>query len=105
MMIMCDQRSGTCHVTVARRSAFCFVPLILLPASCMNFDFAAVVHPMSHTVGSQQQSLNASSGTSGAQIINPAQGQSADTFYGTTTPPQDINQSPTVDALAASLGT
>lgn len=60
---------------------------------------------MSHTVGSQQQSLNASSGTSGAQIMNPAQGQSTDTFYGTTTPPQDINQSPTVDALAASLGT
>ncbi|XP_012061935.1 PREDICTED: mothers against decapentaplegic homolog 4-like, partial [Atta cephalotes] len=65
-----------------------------------------VVHPMSHTVGSQQQSLNsASSGTSGTQILNPAQGQStADTFYNTTTPPQDINQPPTVDALAASLG-
>ncbi|XP_019882599.1 mothers against decapentaplegic homolog 4 isoform X4 [Camponotus floridanus] len=65
-----------------------------------------VVHPMSHTVGSQQQSLNAaSSGTSGAQILSPAQGQStADTFYGTNTPPQDINQPPTVDALAASLG-
>lgn len=65
-----------------------------------------VVHPMSHTVGSQQQSLNAaSSGTSGAQILSPAQGQStADTFYSTTTPPQDINQPPTVDALAASLG-
>ena len=78
----------------------------MLPASCMNFDFAAVVHPMSHTVGSQQQSLNsASSGTSGAQILSPAQGQStADTFYNTTTPPQDINQPPTVDALAASLG-
>ncbi|XP_077274581.1 smad/Smad4 homolog Medea isoform X4 [Temnothorax americanus] len=55
---------------------------------------------------SQQQSLNAaSSGTSGAQILSPAQGQStADTFYSTTTPPQDINQPPTVDALAASLG-
>ncbi|KAL6435156.1 hypothetical protein ACFW04_005328 [Cataglyphis niger] len=65
-----------------------------------------VVHPMSHTVGSQQQSLNAaSSGTSGGQILSPAQGQStADTFYGTNTPPQDINQPPTVDALAASLG-
>ncbi|XP_029160929.1 mothers against decapentaplegic homolog 4 isoform X5 [Nylanderia fulva] len=65
-----------------------------------------VVHPMSHTVGSQQQSLNAaSSGTSGAQILSPAQGQStADTFYGTNTPPQDISQPPTVDALAASLG-
>ncbi|XP_011633364.1 mothers against decapentaplegic homolog 4 isoform X5 [Pogonomyrmex barbatus] len=66
----------------------------------------AVVHPMSHTVGSQQQTLNAtSSGTSGAQILSPTQGQStADTFYSTTTPPQDINQPPTVDALAASLG-
>ncbi|XP_067215961.1 mothers against decapentaplegic homolog 4 isoform X4 [Linepithema humile] len=55
---------------------------------------------------SQQQSLNAaSSGTSGAQILSPAQGQStADTFYGATTSPQDINQPPTVDALAASLG-
>ncbi|KAL0108935.1 hypothetical protein PUN28_014208 [Cardiocondyla obscurior] len=55
---------------------------------------------------SQQQSLNAaSSGTSGAQILSPAQGQStADTFYSTTTPPQDMNQPPTVDALAASLG-
>ncbi|XP_050462204.1 mothers against decapentaplegic homolog 4 isoform X6 [Cataglyphis hispanica] len=55
---------------------------------------------------SQQQSLNAaSSGTSGGQILSPAQGQStADTFYGTNTPPQDINQPPTVDALAASLG-
>lgn len=65
-----------------------------------------VVHPMSHTVGSQQQSLNpASSGTSGAQILSPAQGQStADTFYNTSTPPQDINQPATVDALAASLG-
>lgn len=60
---------------------------------------------MSHTVGSQQQTLNASSGNSGAQILNPAQGQSTDSFYGTTTtPPQDINQPPTVDALAASLG-
>ncbi|XP_011633363.1 mothers against decapentaplegic homolog 4 isoform X4 [Pogonomyrmex barbatus] len=55
---------------------------------------------------SQQQTLNAtSSGTSGAQILSPTQGQStADTFYSTTTPPQDINQPPTVDALAASLG-
>ncbi|XP_070160103.1 mothers against decapentaplegic homolog 4 isoform X4 [Polyergus mexicanus] len=65
-----------------------------------------VVHPMSHTVGSQQQSLNAaSSGTSGAQILSPAQEQStADTFYGTNTPPQDITQPSTVDALAVSLG-
>lgn len=60
---------------------------------------------MSHTVGSQQQSLNAGSGTSSTQILSPPQGQSTDTFYGTTTPPQDINQPPTsVDALAASLG-
>ncbi|XP_035718974.1 mothers against decapentaplegic homolog 4-like isoform X5 [Vespa mandarinia] len=64
-----------------------------------------VVHPMSHTVGSQQQSLNAGSGSSSTQILSPPQGQSTDTFYGTTTPPQDINQPPTsVDALAASLG-
>ncbi|XP_047352858.1 mothers against decapentaplegic homolog 4 isoform X6 [Vespa velutina] len=54
---------------------------------------------------SQQQSLNAGSGTSSTQILSPPQGQSTDTFYGTTTPPQDINQPPTsVDALAASLG-
>ncbi|XP_011331793.1 mothers against decapentaplegic homolog 4 isoform X5 [Ooceraea biroi] len=55
---------------------------------------------------SQQPPLNAaSSGTPGAQILSPAQGQStADTFYGTTTPPQDMNQPPTVDALTASLG-
>ncbi|XP_043671697.1 mothers against decapentaplegic homolog 4 isoform X6 [Vespula pensylvanica] len=54
---------------------------------------------------SQQQSLNAGSGSSSTQILSPPQGQSTDTFYGTTTPPQDINQPPTsVDALAASLG-
>ncbi|XP_012172246.1 mothers against decapentaplegic homolog 4 isoform X5 [Bombus affinis] len=63
-----------------------------------------VVHPMSHTVGSQQQSLSTSSGGSGAQILSPSQGQSTETFYGTNTPPQDLNQPPTVDALAASLG-
>lgn len=59
---------------------------------------------MSHTVGSQQQSLSTSSGGSGAQILSPSQGQSTETFYGTNTPPQDLNQPPTVDALAASLG-
>lgn len=59
---------------------------------------------MSHTVGSQQQSLNTSSGSSGTQMLSPSQGQSTETFYGTNTPPQDLNQPPTVDALAASLG-
>ncbi|KOC63631.1 Mothers against decapentaplegic like protein 4 [Habropoda laboriosa] len=63
-----------------------------------------VVHPMSHTVGSQQQSLSTSSGGNGAQMLSPSQGQSTETFYGTNTPPQDLNQPPTVDALAASLG-
>ncbi|XP_017758070.1 PREDICTED: mothers against decapentaplegic homolog 4 isoform X5 [Eufriesea mexicana] len=63
-----------------------------------------IVHPMSHTVGSQQQSLSTSSGGSGAQMLSPSQGQSTETFYGTNTPPQDLNQPPTVDALAASLG-
>ncbi|XP_012172247.1 mothers against decapentaplegic homolog 4 isoform X6 [Bombus affinis] len=53
---------------------------------------------------SQQQSLSTSSGGSGAQILSPSQGQSTETFYGTNTPPQDLNQPPTVDALAASLG-
>ncbi|XP_043671696.1 mothers against decapentaplegic homolog 4 isoform X5 [Vespula pensylvanica] len=75
-----------------------FIPGLAPPNS-------TVVHPMSHTVGSQQQSLNAGSGSSSTQILSPPQGQSTDTFYGTTTPPQDINQPPTsVDALAASLG-
>lgn len=60
---------------------------------------------MSHTVGSQQQqSLSTSTGGTGAQMLSPSQGQSTDTFYGTNTPPQDLNQPPTVDALAASLG-
>ncbi|XP_020281756.1 mothers against decapentaplegic homolog 4 isoform X2 [Pseudomyrmex gracilis] len=65
-----------------------------------------LVHPMSHTVGSQQQSLNsASSGTSGSQILSPSQGQSpAETFYNSATSPQDISQPSTVDSLAASLG-
>ncbi|XP_043789149.1 mothers against decapentaplegic homolog 4 isoform X7 [Apis laboriosa] len=53
---------------------------------------------------SQQQSLNTSSGNSGTQMLSPSQGQSTETFYGTNTPPQDLNQPPTVDALAASLG-
>ncbi|XP_061941821.1 mothers against decapentaplegic homolog 4 isoform X15 [Apis cerana] len=53
---------------------------------------------------SQQQSLNTSSGSSGTQMLSPSQGQSTETFYGTNTPPQDLNQPPTVDALAASLG-
>lgn len=85
----------------------CAFYLFMLPASCTNFDFAAVVHPMSHTVGSQQQSLNsASSGTSGSQILSPSQGQSpAETFYNSATSPQDISQPSTVDSLAASLGT
>ncbi|XP_061941819.1 mothers against decapentaplegic homolog 4 isoform X12 [Apis cerana] len=74
-----------------------FIPGLAPPNS-------TVVHPMSHTVGSQQQSLNTSSGSSGTQMLSPSQGQSTETFYGTNTPPQDLNQPPTVDALAASLG-
>ncbi|XP_076394946.1 smad/Smad4 homolog Medea isoform X7 [Megachile rotundata] len=53
---------------------------------------------------SQQQSLSTSGGGNGAQMLSPTQGQSTETFYGTNTPPQDLNQPPTVDALAASLG-
>ncbi|XP_076678121.1 smad/Smad4 homolog Medea isoform X6 [Andrena cerasifolii] len=53
---------------------------------------------------SQQQSLSTSSGGNSAQMLSPSQGQSTDTFYGTNTPPQDLNQPPSVDALAASLG-
>ncbi|XP_076240488.1 smad/Smad4 homolog Medea isoform X2 [Calliopsis andreniformis] len=63
-----------------------------------------LVHPMSHTVGSQQQSLTTSSGGNGAQMLSPSQGQSTEAFYGTNTPPQDLNQPPSVDALTASLG-
>ncbi|XP_043265467.1 mothers against decapentaplegic homolog 4 isoform X6 [Colletes gigas] len=63
-----------------------------------------IVHPMSHTVGSQQQSLSTSSGGNGAQMLSPSQGQSTEAFYGTNTPPQDLNQPPSVDALTASLG-
>lgn len=59
---------------------------------------------MSHTVGSQQQSLSTSSGGNAAQMLSPSQGQSTEAFYGTNTPPQDLNQPPSVDALAASLG-
>ncbi|XP_066586372.1 mothers against decapentaplegic homolog 4 isoform X2 [Prorops nasuta] len=63
-----------------------------------------VVHPMSHTVGSQQQTLNTAGGSNSNQILSPSQGQSSDSFYGTATPPQDLNPPPTsVDALAASL--
>ncbi|XP_029040861.1 mothers against decapentaplegic homolog 4 isoform X6 [Osmia bicornis bicornis] len=53
---------------------------------------------------SQQQSLSSSGGGNGAQMLSPSQGQSTETFYGTNTPPQDLNQPPTVDALTASLG-
>ncbi|XP_053976844.1 mothers against decapentaplegic homolog 4 isoform X6 [Hylaeus anthracinus] len=53
---------------------------------------------------SQQQSLSTSSGGNGAQMLSPSQGQSTEAFYGTNTPPQDLNQPATVDALAASLG-
>ncbi|XP_043270922.1 mothers against decapentaplegic homolog 4 isoform X2 [Venturia canescens] len=66
-----------------------------------------VVHPMGHAVGNQQQTLNASgsSGSGGGQLLSPTQGQTSETFYGTTTPPQDLNQPATsVEALAASLG-
>ncbi|XP_033331012.1 smad/Smad4 homolog Medea isoform X7 [Megalopta genalis] len=63
-----------------------------------------VVHPMSHTVGSQQQSLSTPSGGNGTQMLSPSQGQSTEAFYGTNTPPQDLNQPPSVDALTASLG-
>ncbi|XP_031843030.1 smad/Smad4 homolog Medea isoform X5 [Nomia melanderi] len=62
-----------------------------------------VVHPMSHTVGSQQQSLSTSSGGNGTQMLSPSQGQPTEAFYGTNTPPQDLNQPPNVDALTASL--
>ncbi|XP_043265468.1 smad/Smad4 homolog Medea isoform X6 [Colletes latitarsis] len=53
---------------------------------------------------SQQQSLSTSSGGNGAQMLSPSQGQSTEAFYGTNTPPQDLNQPPSVDALTASLG-
>ncbi|XP_076166500.1 smad/Smad4 homolog Medea isoform X6 [Ptiloglossa arizonensis] len=53
---------------------------------------------------SQQQSLSTSSGGNAAQMLSPSQGQSTEAFYGTNTPPQDLNQPPSVDALAASLG-
>ncbi|XP_034178995.1 smad/Smad4 homolog Medea isoform X6 [Osmia lignaria lignaria] len=53
---------------------------------------------------SQQQSLSSSGGGNGAQMLSPSQGQSTETFYGTNTPPQDLNQPSTVDALTASLG-
>ncbi|XP_012268679.1 mothers against decapentaplegic homolog 4 isoform X3 [Athalia rosae] len=66
----------------------------------------AVVHPIGHSVGNQQQTLNPTGSTAGnSQILNTAQGQSTEPFYGAATSPQDLNQPPTsVDALAASLG-
>lgn len=70
----------------------------------VTFDFAAVVHPMSHAVGSQPQPLNTPSGGNSTQMLSPSQGQSSEAFYGTNTPPQDLNQPPSVDALTASLG-
>lgn len=60
---------------------------------------------MSHGVSNQQQSLNAAGGSGGGQLLSPSQGQATEPFYGTTTPPQDLNQQATnVDALTASLG-
>ncbi|XP_031843032.1 smad/Smad4 homolog Medea isoform X7 [Nomia melanderi] len=53
---------------------------------------------------SQQQSLSTSSGGNGTQMLSPSQGQPTEAFYGTNTPPQDLNQPPNVDALTASLG-
>lgn len=54
--------------------------------------------------GTQPQALNSTSGSSSGQILNPSQGQGSETFYSTTTPPQDLNQAPnSVDALAATL--
>lgn len=64
----------------------------------------AVVHQLGHSVAAQQQSIN-SGNSGGGQILSPTQGQSADQFYGTNTPPQDLNQpQPPVDPLTASLG-
>ncbi|XP_076650510.1 mothers against decapentaplegic homolog 4-like isoform X5 [Halictus rubicundus] len=53
---------------------------------------------------SQQQSLSTPSGGNSTQMLSPSQSQSTEAFYGTNTPPQDLNQPPTVDALTASLG-
>ena len=59
---------------------------------------------MSHAVGSQQQTLNTTNVNTSGQILNPSQGQSTESFYGTTTSAQDLNQpQATVDALAATL--
>ncbi|XP_058807267.1 mothers against decapentaplegic homolog 4 isoform X2 [Phymastichus coffea] len=65
-------------------------------------------HPRGPTtlqhLGNQQQPLNSTSGSSSGQILNPSPGQTADSFYSTTTPPQDLNHAPnSVDALAATL--
>ncbi|XP_015590388.1 mothers against decapentaplegic homolog 4 isoform X2 [Cephus cinctus] len=73
-------------------------------SSTRNIHHPAV-HPMSHNVSGQQQSLNTTGGSGSTQILSPTQGQTTESFYGTATPPQDLNQPPTsVDALAASLG-
>ncbi|XP_033209923.1 mothers against decapentaplegic homolog 4 isoform X2 [Belonocnema kinseyi] len=64
----------------------------------------SVVHPMGHAVGNQQQPLNTTSGNASGQILNSTQSQSTEPFYGTSTPPQDLNQPPAaVDPLAATL--
>lgn len=67
----------------------------------------AVVHPIGHPVGNPQQNALSPPGPTGGngQILNPAQGQSTEPFYGTATSPQDLNQPPAnVDALTATLG-
>ena len=55
-------------------------------------------------VGNQQQPLNSSGSSGSGQILSPAQSQRSDSFYSTSTPPQDLNQAPSsVDALTATL--
>lgn len=64
----------------------------------------SVVHTMGHPVGNPQQPLNTPSANTSGQILNSNPGQTAEPFYGTTTPPQDLNQpQPAVDPLAATL--
>lgn len=59
---------------------------------------------MSHPVGNPPAPLSTTSGNGSGQILSPAQGQSGEAFYGTATPPQDLNQPPTaVDTLTATL--
>lgn len=61
---------------------------------------------MGHPVGNPQQPLNTPSANTSGQILNSNPGQTAEPFYGTTTPPQDLNQpQPAVDPLAATLST